>query len=103
MHAKVLRHAASLAVLCGAFAGYQAWGQAPGLTVEVVSSKPELVTGGDALVRITGASAAPNVTVAGRDVSAAFKSDSKGGFIGLVDGLKDGDNALVAKAGGAEK
>jgi hypothetical protein len=67
--------------------------------VDVVSSRPDLVTGGDALVKVTGTTAAPTVTVEGKDVSSVFKADPKGGFVGLVTGLKDGDNALVAKAG----
>ena len=67
--------------------------------LEVVSSRPELVTGGDALVRITGAQAAPTVRVNGADVTAAFKPDAKGGWIGLVTGLKEGANTVVAKAG----
>lgn len=96
------RLVASSAMICGALAGSQVWAQsASGLRVEVLSSHAQLVTGGDALVRIT-ADAAPAVTVGGRDVSSAFKSDSKGGYVGLVTGLTDGNNALVAKAGGRE-
>jgi hypothetical protein len=69
------------------------------LTVEVVSSRPDLVTGGDALLKVSGATAAPTVTVEGKDAAVAFKADAKGAFIGLVAGLKDGDNAVVVKAG----
>ena len=98
MNRKVMRLAASFAVVYGTLTGVQAWGQ--GLSIEVLSSFPELVTGGDALVKITGASTAPNVTVGGRDVSAAFVFDGSGGWIGLVDGLVDGDNALAVLAGG---
>jgi hypothetical protein len=75
---------------------------AQALSIEVLSSRPELVTGGDALVRITGTASAPAVSVAGNDVSTAFKSDAKGGWVGLVSGLKDGSNALTAKAGGKD-
>ena len=58
------------------------------------------MTGGDALVKITGATAAPTVTVGGVDVSSAFKGDATKGWIGYVTGLKDGDNdAVSAKAG----
>ena len=32
-------------------------------------------------------------------MSSVFKADPKGGFVGLVTGLKDGDNVLTAKAG----
>ena len=100
MHTKVIRLAASFAVICGALTGTQVWGQGPG--IEVLSSFRELVTGGDALVRVTGASAAPSVTVGGRDVSDSFVADGSGGWIGLVDGLVDGDNTLAVSAGGGQ-
>ena len=103
MNRTVIRLTASVAVVCGVVAAPQAWAQsAKGLSIEVLSSRPELVSGGDALVKISGADAAPQVTVGGKDVSGAFKSDAKGGWVGLVAGLKDGDNALLAKAGGKE-
>jgi hypothetical protein len=100
----IARLTASFAVVCGALAG-SAWAQAGGQAafgIEVLSSRPELVTGGDALVRISGAEGAPKVTVGAADVSGAFRSDSKGGWVGLVEGLKDGANQLVAMAGGKE-
>jgi hypothetical protein len=50
--------AASLVVACGALSGFAAWAQTA-LGIDVVSSRPDLVTGGDALVRISGAEAAP--------------------------------------------
>jgi hypothetical protein len=95
MNRKGMRLAAATAALYGAMAGMSAWA----LEIQVLSSFPELVTGGDALVKITGTTAAPTVMLAGADVSAAFKADPKGGFVGLVTGLKDGDNALAARAG----
>ena len=67
---------ASFAVICGVLAGVPAWAQSTNLGIEVLSSRPDQVTGGDALVKILGAAAAPNVTVGGKDVSAAFKSDA---------------------------
>jgi hypothetical protein len=100
-----LRPAASLGVICAALAGFAV--SSPGgaqavLGIEVLSSRPALVSGGDALVRISGAAAAPQVTVGGSDVSGAFRSDAKGGWIGLVAGLADGVNKLTAKAGDRE-
>lgn len=98
------RFVAPFALLCASVGAPTAGAQTPaGLTVDVLSSRPQLVTGGDALVRIAGTAAAPSVAVDGRDVSAAFKADANGGWVGLVAGLKDGPNALVAKAAGAEK
>ena len=95
MNAKAWRLAASVALLGGAFG---VSGASAAVTVQVLSSMPQLVTGGDALVRISGATAAPVVTVEGKDVSAVFKTDAGGSYVGLVSGLKDGSNSLVAKA-----
>jgi Tannase-like family of unknown function (DUF6351) len=85
--------AAMLAALCAALST----AQAQSLSIEILSSRPELVSGGSALVRIGGASGAPAVTVDGKDISGAFKQDAKSGWVGLVEGLRDGDNRLVAK------
>ena len=85
--------AAMLAALCAALSS----AQAQSLSTEILSSRPELVSGGSALVRIGGASGAPAVTVDGKDISGAFKQDAKSGWVGLVEGLRDGDNRLVAK------
>ncbi len=90
------RLAASVMFVAGALGGSHAWA-AVGL--EVLSSDPLLVSGGDALLKITGATGAPTVTAAGKDQSAAFKSDGSGGWIGLVDGLAEGDNQVTAKSG----
>jgi uncharacterized tannase-like protein DUF6351 len=75
---------------------------AQSLSIEVLSSRPELVSGGSALIRIAGAAGAPAVTIDGKDVSGAFKADAQGRWVGLVDGLKDGDNRLMAKGEGRE-
>ena len=92
------RCAVACAFLCWAFAGAQAGSQE--LSVEVLSSFPELVTGGDALVKVSGARVAPTVTVGRTDVSAVFSADGDGGWLGLIDGLSDGENGLVVSAGG---
>ena len=79
--------------------------QAPASTVlgiEVLSSQPELVSGGDALVLITGTETAPVVTFGSADLSDAFRPAAKGVWVGLVTGLQDGANPLVAKAGGRQ-
>ena len=103
MNKKILSLAASVAALCCVMAGAEAWAQAAaGLKVEVLSSRPELVSGGDALIKVSGAEGTPAVTLAGKDVSAAFKSDGKGGWIGLVEGMSEGNNALAVKAGGKD-
>jgi hypothetical protein len=76
------------------------------LTVATLSSRPDMVSGGDALVEIRGAriqpGVAPNVSVKvnDRDVSAVFHPNAeRKSLTGLVDGLKPGRNTIVAKAG----
>ncbi|HMG41480.1 MAG TPA: DUF6351 family protein [Acidimicrobiales bacterium] len=76
-------------------------GSTDALQVEVVSSQPEYVTGGDALVAVTaddGVLDGVTVTVDGEDVTDAFAEES-GRLVGLVEGLADGDNAVEARRG----
>jgi len=101
MKLKSIYLAAVLAVTGGALAGPPALAQgASGLKIEILSSAPDMVTGGDALLKVTGVAEKPVVMVGGNDVTSAFKSDQRGGWIGLVTGLKDGDNPVVAQGGG---
>jgi hypothetical protein len=68
--------------------------QAP--KVEVLSSLPEMVTGGDALIKVWG-NGRPAVALDGADVTAAFRPDRRDGWVGLVTGLRDGDSALTVR------
>ncbi|MFO1185930.1 MAG: DUF6351 family protein [Bauldia sp.] len=94
--------AASLFALSGTMLASQALAQTAGLKLDVLSSAADMVTGGDALLKVTGTPDKPVVKVGGTDVSSAFKSDQRGGWVGLVTGLKDGDNPVTASAGGKE-
>jgi len=96
MSGKAWRLAASAALMSGVLG---ASGASAAMTVQVLSSMPQLVTGGDALVKVSGTAIGPVITVEGKDVTSAFKADGSGNYVGLVTGLKDGSNALVAKAG----
>src|SRR5690348_9172167 len=89
------RTVASLAFAAGSLAGTHAFAA---IGVDLLSSRPELVSGGDVLVRATGVTAAPPVTVNGAAAMVDFKSDGKGGWVGLIGGLKDGDNTVVVGA-----
>jgi Tannase-like family of unknown function (DUF6351) len=103
MLAKLSQLAALAAAACAALPAAQALAQtAERLTVEVLSSRPELVSGGDALVKVAGANAEPVVMVDGTDVSGAFRQDASSNWIGLVGGLKDGANRMTATAGASE-
>jgi hypothetical protein len=69
------------------------------LALEVLSSRPDQVTGGDALIRVRGTGGARlRVLLNGEDVTAAFRRTGDG-LTGLVSGLAAGDNTLTATAG----
>src|SRR3954468_20547381 len=65
------------------------------LAIEVLSNRADLLSGGDALVRIDGAGSAPLAAdFDGRDISSVFS----GRTTALVTGLADGPNELTAAA-----
>jgi len=78
-----------------------------GLVVEVISSRPEYVTGGDALVAVAlpdGVDAGDvKIEVGGDQRTASFAPDpeTEGRLLGLVSGLPEGDTDITAQAGGA--
>ena len=69
--------------------------------IEVLSNRPDLVSGGDALVRVTvpkGARAKGlKVTLGDRDVTHDLRSLRRGQLTGLVEGLEVGRNVLQAR------
>lgn len=70
------------------------------LTITTLSSRPDFVSGGDALVEIRTTDPKLDVKLNGQDVRAAFALDKDHGvYRGLVKGLKPGVNTLTAKAG----
>jgi hypothetical protein len=78
-------------------------GHRGGLAIEVLSSTPGQVSGGDALLRVLVPAgtdpAAVRVTRNGADVTAAFARDPGGrSLTGLVTGLADGWNTVRAAA-----
>lgn len=84
----------------------QGEGDEPGLTVEAVSSRPEYVSGGDALLAVTvpddsGDPAEVEVTAGDQDVTESFTPDPDDAqrLVGLVDDLPDGDTTVTARLG----
>ncbi|GAB2986375.1 hypothetical protein GCM10017788_08450 [Amycolatopsis acidiphila] len=66
----------------------------PRLTLTTVSNPhPDLVSGGQVLVEVNTPT---RVTANGHDVTQAFHRVPGGGFLGLVTGLRNGDNEIVA-------
>lgn len=93
---------ASLAVLTGCGGG-SGNGDLPTATkVAVLSSAPERVTGGDALIEVTPRSTTLpfSVSLNGSDVTSTFRTTSSGTRLGLVKGLRAGDNTLTANVDG---
>ena len=71
------------------------------LEIRTLSSRPDLVSGGDTLVAVKAPAGTPvdqlSVTLNGKDVTARFTLDAASGeFRGLVDGLRLGPNRLMA-------
>jgi hypothetical protein len=72
--------------------------------VTVVSSRADMVSGGDALIEVTApgnAGKSIRVLANGQDVTSAFSPGREGTLLGLVDGLLDGDNHIAVTVGPA--
>jgi hypothetical protein len=73
---------------------------ADGVGIEILSGRADSVSGGDALIAVTGAAGAVRVTAAGADVSSAFVADGDR-LVGLVEGLPLGSSDIVVQTGSA--
>ncbi len=79
----------------------------PPPTIQVLSNRADQVSGGDALVEVKLPPGIPasalQVTVGGRDVSAQFvaRPALNGRIVGLLTGLANGANVVVASASGS--
>ena len=91
--------AAALVATAVATVGTQAVAGGGVVTIQTLSNRADLISGGDALTRVTvpaGASAASVVvTVNGQRVS-ALKQDGAQSLTGLLTGLRDGANVVKA-------
>jgi hypothetical protein len=71
--------------------------------IVTLSTAPDMVSGGDVLVQVKGPEHVSlnevKVTLNGVDVTNIFKTGPDYSLVGLVEGLKLGDNHLMAKAG----
>ncbi len=76
------------------------------LSIESLSNRPDKLSGGDALIRINLADRASaeevSITLNGTEIRSVFSLAEDGrSLIGLVEGLQDGRNKLMARARGA--
>jgi len=94
--------AASLATLLSGVITASAAGthhQTGRLTISTASNpKPQFVSGGDALVRVTGGDHV-RVSRNGHDVTTNFVLQADGSLLGLVTGLRAGRNTVTARDG----
>ena len=86
--------AAAAAMMVSLLSAPTAASGAASVSVEVLSGRADSVSGGDALVSVSGAPAGSRVVAAGVDVTEAFapRGDS---LVGLVDGLPIGTSEIV--------
>src|SRR6476619_3481421 len=101
--ASVLRRTVLLAVpgalVAGALAGVSSASSPGDIRISTVSTRADLVSGGDALVRISTPGANPGsarVTLNGRDVTATWRAQSNGKGLSLLTGLRLGRNGVTA-------
>ncbi len=92
-------------VALGALAGWAGTAQTADsvLSIQLLSSRPDMVSGGDALVEVRAPAGVTSVKLkaGGRDVSTVLQAGpGTGVWRGLVTGLNIGRNELVAEAGG---
>ncbi|WP_233521869.1 DUF6351 family protein [Streptomyces triticagri] len=70
-----------------------------------MSSRPDVVSGGDALIRVDVPGSVPadkvGIRVDGRDVTDSFERTAGGSLMGVVRDLDEGRNRLIATARGA--
>jgi hypothetical protein len=91
-----------LAVL-GLAGAARAADSAAALKIRILSSRPDMVSGGDALVEVRGPAKGVTLTLNGRDVTGDLRRDPTSHSLrGLIGGLTEGKNTLSARAGGAK-
>ena len=91
-----------LAASCGSSNGPAVSGNLTGgggsVAIKVLSNRPDLINGGDALVELVPApgSTGINASLGGHDITSSFTRQDNGHYIGLVTGLALGNNVLTA-------
>ncbi|MGH9801581.1 MAG: DUF6351 family protein, partial [Blastocatellia bacterium] len=91
-----------IAGMLAGFSGSVGSQSAARLEIKTLSSRADLVSGGDALVEVNApAGAKVTLTLNGKDVSSQLKPEGSN-LRGLVSGFNVGENMLLAKAGKAQ-
>ena len=66
--------------------------------IKVLSNRADLISGGDALVELSGSMNGVKVHVDGAEVTGKFAPRPGGRWMGILDGLKVGPNVVTARA-----
>ena len=73
------------------------------LEIKTLSSRPDLVSGGDVLIEVKAPAALTQLTLNGKEVAKPLKLDPMTkSYLGLITGLQLGDNTLTAKTAKAQ-
>lgn len=81
------------------FAAAIAAAAGPSIEVRMLSGRPDMVTGGTALVEVAGSVSHVRVSLNGVDITGAFRSGRKDALVARVSHLKTGKNRLEVYAG----
>src|SRR5882724_6937659 len=72
---------------------------AAGVEIRTVSGRPDMVTGGDALIETNASAEKLSATLNGADITKSFHpGKTKGTLVAHVEGLKAGKNTLEIKS-----
>src|SRR4051794_16503049 len=87
------------ALIAGALAGVSSATSPGDVRIATLSTRADLVSGHDVLIRVTTPGASPSsarITLNGRDVTRTFRANSNGNGLGLLTGLHVGRNVVQA-------
>jgi hypothetical protein len=101
MRERVVRTALAAALAAVALGAGATRADAAAVTIDVLSNRADLISGGDALVAVTLPAGtdpgAVTMTLGGSDVTSQFALRPNGRYEGLLTGLADGPNTLAAR------
>lgn len=103
MGLRIAHAAAAAGMMAGLALAGPAAAKGATLSIRTLSSRPQFVSGGDALVEVRGATKGVKLSLNGKDVSADLSLDPASHSLrGVVSGMAIGKNTLSASAGGAK-
>ena len=100
---RIAQAGVGVAMLAGLALAGPAAAKGAALSIHTLSSRPQFVSGSDALVEVRGAAKGVKLTLNGKDVSGDLALDPASHTLrGIVSGMALGKNTLNASAGAAK-